>query len=237
MTAARSANRLTAGWALLRIATAAGVWSLSSLLYFRIATWLGLSNPYNDAPILFSAYYAGWSLAVIVIFRRSYLAWAQSELPPRNLWPKILVATLCAAFAAWGVNRLPPVEWPDPSGPPDLLAATTFYFLPKSFEILFQQIIMTTMIVALYQRGLAIGRIAVVMAIMFGGFHLALVLNGKDAFYMLRYTVAATAFGAAVPWLQLRVRNGFVWSYGLHWGFYALDAALARVLAPGAPLA
>jgi hypothetical protein len=66
------------------------------------------------------------------------------------------------------------------------------------------------------------------MAALFGGFHLMLAFDGFTPIYVLRFTIAATAFGALAPTLYLRARRGFFWAYGLHWAFYALDATVTR---------
>ena len=60
---------------------------------------------------------------------------------------------------------------------------------------------------------------------LFGAFHLSLALNSYNPVYVFRYTIAATIFGAIVPTLILRLRNGFLISYALHWGYYAVDIA------------
>ena len=70
----------------------------------------------------------------------------------------------------------------------------------------------------------------ILVAVLFGIFHLSLVLSGSDPFYVARYTIAASAYGFLIPWLILKVRNGFAWSYALHWGFYAADATLAHLV-------
>jgi len=107
-----------------------------------------------------------------------------------------------------------------------------WYFLPKSVEILFQQSLMTALVVALAAQNLRLGQIALLTAILFGGFHLTLALDGANPFYVLRYTVAATLFGAITPYQMLKMRNGFVYSFSLHWGWYALDTTIWRFLFP-----
>lgn len=75
---------------------------------------------------------------------------------------------------------------------------------------------------------LGLVRMSLFIAVLFGGFHLSLALTGATAFYVARYTVAATLFGAVYPYLVLRRRNGFIWAFGLHWGFYAFDTTLGH---------
>lgn len=212
----------------LRLAVVAGLWTLTSVLFYQIETALGTDNGYNDAPLLFALFYAAACLIPIVLYRQSYLDWSARNLPPADYWPGVLMAVLFAAFAVFILGLLPDIDWTAPEPLPDLLAATPWYFLPKSAEILFQQVLITTLIVGFYHLGLPLRTSALVIATVFGAVHLSLAFEGKDAFYVARYTVAATAFGLVAPWLQSRWRNGFALSYGLHWSFYAVDVTIAH---------
>jgi len=85
------------------------------------------------------------------------------------------------------------------------------------------------MVLALDMRKLALKQIALWSAMLFGGMHLLLVLGGYSLAYTAFFAAAATAAGYVFPYLMLRVRNGFIYSYFLHWGFYAAVIVLARV--------
>ena len=85
------------------------------------------------------------------------------------------------------------------------------------------------LVLALHQMKISLPRIMIVLTLMFGGFHLTLALNGHNPVYVARYTVAATAFGAAAPYILLRYRSGFLITYGIHWAFYAVDIALIHL--------
>jgi hypothetical protein len=221
---------LSLPWVAGRIAVVTLIWTVSSLGFYAIQTWLDSTNGYNDAPFLFAVWYAGWTVLVMLIYRRAYLDWATAQLPPADWLPRIVLALAFGWFAVWGLQLLPAIDWPQDGALPGLLGATTWYFLPKSVEIWFQQVLITTMIVALYQHGLKLRTISIVVAVLFGVFHLSLVFSGNDTFYVARYTIAASAYGFLIPWLMLRVRNGFAWSYALHWGFYAADATIAHLI-------
>jgi len=223
-------NQARTAWDVaLRVAVVALLWTLTSLGFYQIEAAIGSDNGYNDAPILLTLFYLAASLLVTILYRRSYLEWAARDLPPSDYWPGVLMAAIALVFAVFVLKLLPDIDWTAPEPLPDLLAATPWYFVPKSAEILFQQVLITTLIVGFHHIGLSLKQTALIIAAGFGVMHLSLALEGKDAFYVARYTLAATAFGYVAPHLQSRWRNGFVLSYGLHWSFYAVDVSLAHV--------
>lgn len=214
----------------LRLLVVAGLWTLTSVVFFQIETALGTDNGYNDAPVLFALFYGAACLIPVILYRQSYLDWSARNLPPADYWPGVLMAVIFGCFAAFVLGLLPAIDWQSPEPLPDLLAATPWYFLPKSAEILFQQVLITTLIVGFHHIGLPLRTTALLIAGGFGLVHLSLALEGKDAFYVARYTIAASTFGFVATWLQSRWRNGFALSYGLHWSFYAVDVTVAHLV-------
>jgi len=214
-------RRLAATAALIALA-----WGLSSVGYFWTAPALSAQIGYNDAPLFYSAYYALWAAAVFLLFRRDYAAAMQVDAPRQTLGLAALLAVVFTGYAMLVLPRLPAVDWTWPETPVEFFWATSWYFLPKSVEILFQQLLIAALVLALNAMGLRLRAISGLVALMFGGFHLTLAFSYDNPLYVLRYTVAATAFGALVPWLLLRRRHGFLISYAVHWGYYAADAAI-----------
>lgn len=207
----------------LTLAVIAAAWVFSSLGYFGLEPVLGAEVGYNDAPLTFALYYAGWSLAVFLGFRRTYQNGGDLTPEPLRLAAMVGLAVAFAAFALLVVPRLPPTEWTRTNSPVEFFWATSWYFLPKSVEILFQQLLIAALVLGLRDMRLKVWQISVVVAVLFGAFHLTLALAYPNPFYVARYTAAATLFGALVPYLLLRVRHGFILSYAIHWVYYALD--------------
>jgi hypothetical protein len=139
-----------------RILVVVGLWTLTSLLFYRIQTALGSDNGYNDAPVLFAVFYAAASLLVVALYHKSYQNWAKREVPPSDSWPGFVMAAIVAVFAVFVLGLLPAIDWQSDQPVPGLLAATPWYFLPKSAEILFQQVLITTLIVGFYKAGLSL---------------------------------------------------------------------------------
>ena len=209
---------------------AALAWGLSSVGYYEIVDRLGLTVGYNDAPYLFALYYAAWTAAMVAVFHRGIPAWYRRFNPPRYKAAPLVPVALVGCFALVLLPRLPTTEWTLPDPPPDLLSATSLYFLPKTVEILFQQVLITALILSLRARDASLVRISLVTAALFGGFHLSMVLTVDSNGHVLVYTVAATLFGAIAPWLYMRARDGFAWAYGLHLAFYALDTTMIHLV-------
>lgn len=212
----------------LTVAAIAAAWSFSGFGYFRLEPVLGAEVGYNDAPVAFALYYAGWSVAVFLVFRGTFRDGADLTPEPLRL---AAVAALIAAFLAFAllvVPRLPVSEWTRTNSPVEFFWATSWYFLPKSVEILFQQLLIAALVLALANTGLRLWKISALVALLFGGFHLTLALSYPNPFYVMRYSVAAALFGAIVPWLLLRVRHGFLASYTIHWVYYAIDIVVIR---------
>jgi hypothetical protein len=211
-----------------RTAVVALVWIANTLVYFRVEAWLGLTNGYEDRPLLFTLINLAFAAGVILLFRRSYRTWERRAAPSADLWPKLALLAGALAYLWLVLPNLPAIAWPNPEPMPGLMAATARYFLPKTAEILFQQILIVTLVVGWWQQGLSLRMISVLLALLFGGFHLSLVFNGNDPFYVARYTLAATVFAAVMPVLILQVRSGFTFAFALHWVFYALDKAVTH---------
>ena len=228
-------NRIEAGRALSRmaptLATVALLWSASSWGYYALVDMMMLSVGYDDAPVLFAAWYLSWTAVAMNLFynviveqisRRRLVGHAVALTP-------ILVA--CAAFVTLVLPLLPAVSvFRAPLNPPEFMFASAWYYLPKSFDILFQQVLVAVIIRRADHVGLSLPATSLLMAALFGGFHLTLALDGFSPFYVARFTLAATLFGLLAPVLYLRTRHGFRWAYGLHWSFYALDAAVAHLV-------
>lgn len=122
-----------------------------------------------------------------------------------------------------------------PLSPPytDLLFATPWYFLPKAIEILIQQLLITVLIVEIYSTYHSIKKVIIGYIICFVGAHTILfLLNGSPAAYIFIMTTAAFFTSFAFPYLILKIKGGFIYSYLIQFTFYILLAVLLRVWPP-----
>ncbi|MBV2361507.1 hypothetical protein KUH32_17220 [Thalassococcus sp. CAU 1522] len=207
--------------AILDIAVIAALWSLSSVGYYAIRDQLGLANGYRDAPFVYAVYYLGFTMVAVPLFRHRLRTW---HPPAHGVLPIIAVVGMIVAFTVGILPVLPEIDLSlAPRNPPEFMFADAMYYVAKSFEILFQQLLILTLVLVFHSFGWRMLRIGIVTAALFGLFHLSLVFNGATSFYVARFTIAATCFGAVVPSLILATRNGATLSFGLHWGFYVAD--------------
>lgn len=204
---------------------AGALWLVSTAGYFAVSPWLGATVGYNDAPVFFAIYYAGFAGAAGFAYRDLFAGLAETDL--RGLtFPLASMALVFLAYAGFILPLLPETAWTRDTQPVEFFWATQWYFLPKSLEILFQDVLIAALVLALARTGMRLVWLSVLTALLFGGFHVTMGLSYPNPFYVARYTAAAALFGAMVPWLILRLKGGFLAVYGVHWGYYALDIAL-----------
>lgn len=106
--------------------------------------------------------------------------------------------------------------------------------MPKSIEILFQQLLVVALVLALSAQRYSIRTISIYCALVFGAAHILLAFGGVPWGYVIRFMVSAAAFGFVFPYLILRVPNGLAYAYVIHWVYYAASVVLPHVFS--APL-
>lgn len=206
------------------IAVIAGAWTLSSLGYFELEPVLNADVGYNDAPVAYAVYYGLWAAAVFAVFRKNFQMVGDLSLTPLRVAVLALMALGFAGFALFILPRLPTMEWTRSQDPVEFFWANSWYFLPKAVEILFQQVLIAALVFALKDLGLKTWKVALLVALLFGGFHATLAFSYPNPLYVLRYSVAATLFGALVPWVLLHRRHGFLITLAIHAGYYVIDS-------------
>lgn len=216
----------------------AALWMVSSQIYYTLVDALGLDSGYDGAPVLFTAYYLGWTAVAVWLFRALF---ADVLTPDRVAREGLALLPVLMAFGLFMIYVLPLLpnvsDIRAPKNPPEFMFASAWYYLPKSADILFQQVLVAALVFTGVRAGLGLRVMSIGMAAAFGLFHLGLALDGFLWLYVARFTLAATLFGAALPFLYLRLRSGFRWAYTLHWGFYAADATLTHFLLAAPPWA
>jgi len=98
------------------------------------------------------------------------------------------------------------------------------YLVSKSFEVLFQQLVIVALTLLLAATGLSMMGIVLTFLLLFGVLHLPMLLIVGTRLG-LAYALAAATFAVVFPVLILRVHDGFVYSYAAHWFAYMLAGA------------
>jgi hypothetical protein len=228
------AQRVQLAWALAQIAA---IWTVSDAGYYFLLPALGVTPNYNAGSVAVTLYYGFWLGIAVITFWPLYRSWPQygrwttfdNRLTSYIVWSLSFAA--CIFFAAYVLPLLPPVHWTESWNPPDVRVATPAYFLPKSIEILFQQLLVVALVLALASQRYNIRTISIYCALVFGTAHVLLAFGGVPWGYVIRFMVSAAAFGFMFPYLILRVRNGLAYSYVIHWAYYAASVVLPHIFA------
>jgi len=213
------------------IAEIGSVWIISNIAYYLFRPLLGPAGGYNGRPVEMALYYLFWVAVAGIAFQHFYNGWKAVAHRPSTYASMLFLGTLIAGYLLFILPAFPQIQWDPAVRPPsELLFASPWYFLPKSMEILLQQVLIAALALAFTARGFSLKTTSYWCAACFGSAHLLLVLGGASAAYVLVFTSSAVAAALVFPYLILRVRNGFVYSYFLHWAFYAVAVILTRVL-------
>lgn len=217
------------------IALVAALWVLSDIGFYFLLPVLGVTPDYNQNGMAVALFYTYWVGLAVILFWPVYATWVDHARWPTFQRPQVsaLLWTIffvgAVAFVAWVMPALPPFDAQGRVNPPDLPQADPWYFLPKSVDILFQQLLVVALVLSLTGAGQSFRRVSLTCGGLFGVSHVLLLLGDAPVGYVVRFTVMATVFGLIFPWLLLRVRNGLAFSYMLHWLFYAVALIIARV--------
>ena len=220
------------------LAQIAAIWIVSDIGYYFLLPALGIQPNYNAGSIAITLYYVFWVGIAVITFWPLYGRWTtdwatfENRLTSYIVWSAAFAG--CTLFAAYVLPLLPPTKWTQPFTQPEIRAATPWYFLPKSVDILFQQLLIVALVLSLSVQQYSMRKIAGYCAVVFGGSHALLALGDVPWPYVIRFMVAAAAFGAIFPHLILRTRNGLAYSYVVHWLYYAITIAMPRLFASAA---
>ncbi len=212
----------------------AAVWTLANIGYYLILPQLGLSLSYNSSPLAIALYFFLWICLTVYYFWDVFEKWYKNQT---NIWDEIVISFLLVLFfltLTYFFSKLPALDKPLPPYP-DLFFATALYFLPKSVEILVQQLLIAVIVLVLSFKLSSLKSIVLGYATVFGGAHVALFfLNNSSFIYPVLMTISAFISSMFFPYLILKVRYGFIYSYLIHFLFYMILATIFHIFpSPG----
>jgi hypothetical protein len=194
-----------------------------------------VETSYNTASVAITLYYAFWVGVAIIVFWPLYRMWTSfagwetfdNRLASLLVWSLAFGGSI--AFATYILPALPQVIWTESWNPPEFIEATPWYFLPKSIDILFQQLLIVALVISLSAQGFGLRNVTLYCAALFGGVHILLFFGDVPILYVVRFMASAAVFGLVFPYLILRVRNGLAYSYIVHWLYYAVSVMLPHI--------
>jgi hypothetical protein len=214
----------------------AAIWVLADVGYYLMLPAFGVQPSYNTGSVAITLYYIFWIGIAVITFWPIYATWRrygrwatfENRLTSYVVWSFSFAGFVL--FAAYVLPLLPPTEWTESWTPPEVRVATPWYFLPKSIDILFQQLLVVAFVLVLAAQKIPLRKISLYCALTFGAAHVLLAFGPTPTGYVIRFMLSATAFGFLFPYLILRVPNGLAYSYILHWLYYAVTVAMPHIV-------
>jgi hypothetical protein len=108
------------------------------------------------------------------------------------------------------------------------LLMNNFFIWVKPFDIFVQQLLIVLLVKKLSECGMSLREITILFVFGFGLIHIPQILK-TDLVVGLSYILIAIIFSFIFPRMILRVRNGYLYNYMIHIGFYDLVALLVKV--------
>lgn len=216
----------------VRLMIVSSIWALANVGYYLIFSRIDAVS-YNTNPLGIFFYFSGWAVVAILYFE--YLYGKRFPLGRRLWWYATL--SIGAFFIVRGIlyaySFLPILTGPVLAPYSDILLATPWYFLPKAAEILLQQVLILIFIQELSDRFSSLKTVIMVYALLFGSMHVAYVfISGMPVPYGIIITLGAVLSSLVFPFLIIKVRAGFVYTYTIHLLFYIFVATILHTWPP-----
>jgi len=209
------------------------IWTLADIGYYLVPPILGYAISYNASPGIIAAYFGFWAILCIWHFSSIY---GSKLVPSLRIRYRILLGTSAiavAVFLVWTYSFLPNLAGPILAPYTDILLATPWYFLPKALEILVQQLLVAALIIQMYEQFGTLKKVFAGYVICFVGAHLLqFAASGTPLPYAATMTAGAFISAFIFPYLILKVRGGFAYTYLIHFLFYLLIALILHAFPP-----
>lgn len=230
-------------WILL--AKVFALWAFVNVGCYVVLPLFGFDASYNANPVIIALLFLVWAFLCILCFRDVFDAWRNEGksirifrwIKPKKPNIRIIVMQsvagailLCLLLVMFSL--FPALRGPTFAPYTDIVLSTPWYFLPKSMEILVQQILLTAFVLVFHLKYRSFKKVIVGYLLFFGGAHFLYAFTGTPTPYWMTVTAAALLSAAVFPYLILRVRGGFVFTYMLHLCFYIVLAMLIHIWPP-----
>jgi hypothetical protein len=202
----------------MRILGLGVVWACSmAALNVIPPVFFGFNVSYQVYPFLVSAYYLVWLGILLLVFPNT----TRAVFVDHSLSSFGLLSFFMAGIVLLYGYVFPAIQSQLPASihAVDFLVGGPGYVLTKIIEILFQQVLIVALILSIASYKNDVLFVAGVYAALFGVAHLALVPKLGVPLTILFFGLALLS-AVVFPYLIMKVRNGFVFSYMVHWVAY-----------------
>jgi hypothetical protein len=193
------------------------LWAGAYIGFIAILPLLGFGISYATHPFESTAYYLVWAGIACLCFPHT-VARVQLSQSARAYGSFVLFMSAVALFYGVILSLLPGYA-PATASTNFFLNTDRHFFLPKFAELLFQQILIaaTILSIASFERNLLF--VSLMYGVLFGFAHVFVLFEIPPA-YVGILALGAVSSAALFPYLILRVENGFIYSFMIHWLFY-----------------
>jgi hypothetical protein len=197
-----------------RLVLLSGLWLCSMGLLNMVLPLIGIVVTYQEHPFLIASYYLIWLGVLFFAFpHMSHEIFFENSLRSYGFLSFFMAGvTLYYGYVL-------PAEGIAIATNPDFLRGGPGYLFVKTIEILFQQVLIMLLILTLASYRDDIWFVSKAYAAIFGIAHIALIPKLGLA-YTLLFFGAALMSACIFPYIILRIKNGFVYSYIAHWSAY-----------------
>lgn len=194
------------------------IWFVGWGVYFTLETkWLYFKNK----PELTTVYF--FALAVIILTSFEDLI-PNSILAFMSFFPVVILAvfyTINHFYFILRKNFKEPALLIEHHPHDGWLTANRKALFITSGHILFQQSIITLIILNLHSLGFDLKSVILIFMVIFGAIHLPLILI-KDSYFTIMFTIGAVLSAVLFPMMLLNFNFGILINYAIHWMFYVL---------------
>ncbi|MDH3217641.1 MAG: hypothetical protein OEN01_15435 [Candidatus Krumholzibacteria bacterium] len=203
------------GWLLIWVAA----WGFYGFMLRRQINYV------NRFPIT-SVYFLALSILIIISFRGTFAQIATDlELTPLIALALVYVTTI-ALYHLSHAHLKKPARLISMNPQEFFLTLDYRYLTSKSFELLFQQVMIVLLILTIHRTIPTMINVMALYGVIFATAHIPIypLIGTKERIFKLVYSAAAIASAIVFPVLILTVSYGFVYTYIIHLSFYTLFA-------------
>ena len=196
------------------------LWLLAEAL-----VWIPFHNliSYNNL-LVATLYFLFFSFLTLVLFKDIFKNLVINTKTKNYL---LLIASLLLHGAIYWIcnNYLNEPTELIKNSPASYTLVNNYFLWVKPIDILLQQLMLIVLVTKLHENKVSLKSIIIAVAIIFGAIHIDS-LQRMEIIPALILTVSATAMSLVIPYMILRVKNGYLYNLMIHLAFVDIAALL-----------